>query len=335
MNSQTVYLLQAVWDISEQKDRILEISGNSILLEIDRSLKGALDKRTIYISPQAKEAFRKIDVLKKRIERIQRPYDLMKLSEELEKLTRLIMNMQFRTLKTLLSESGPVRSELHILAWQLSDLAVSKLKTQSLYQLHRLRVLNSKAPVKYSEFVPPKENDPEEWLNYYLNNIQKYIDMMEDSDLDGRWAYERKSFVLNGLIFIDQFVKAVPSDEELSQPIGIAGIGSGDNGEFRVFGRGRITNLTPFDTPKSVFYDLSSVKDYSNLSEPNKDPAVILNSILHGAKYLLDPAVYFELLNQAIIANTFHERIRTGRCLYCGSPLHLNKCSQCGHVWNV
>ena len=56
MNPQTVYLLQAVWDTSDQKNRILEIARNSILLEIERSLKGALDERTIYISPQAKEA---------------------------------------------------------------------------------------------------------------------------------------------------------------------------------------------------------------------------------------------------------------------------------------
>ena len=191
------------------------------------------------------------------------------------------------------------------------------------------------APMNLSGLMPPKGNQPGEWLDYYLNDIQKRVDIMEDSDLDGRWAYERKSFVLNGLIHIDQFVKAAPSDEELSHPIGIAGISSGDNGEFRVFGRGRITNITPFDLLETVYYDLSSVKDYSNLSELNKDPAIILNSILHGEKYLLDPKIYFELLNQAIIANTFHERIRTGRCLYCGSPLHLNKCSQCGHVWNI
>lgn len=335
MNPQTVYLLQAVWDTSDQKNRILEIARNSILLEIERSLKGALDERTIYISPQAKEAYRKIGVLKNRIERIHRPYDLVKISEELDKLTGLIMDMQFRTVKTLLSEAGPVRSELHILAWQLSELAVKKLWTQSLFQLHRLRVLMNNAPTNLPGLMPPKGNQPGEWLDYYLNDIQKRVDIMEDSDLDGRWAYERKSFVLNGLIHIDQFVKAAPSDEELSHPIGIAGISSGDNGEFRVFGRGRITNITPFDLLETVYYDLSSVKDYSNLSELNKDPAIILNSILHGEKYLLDPKIYFELLNQAIIANTFHERIRTGRCLYCGSPLHLNKCSQCGHVWNI
>lgn len=335
MTPQTIYFLQAVWDISEQRERVLAIAKDAISSELERTLKGAMDERTIYISSQAKEARRKMDVMKNRVGKIRRPSDLLRISAELDQLTGQIMAMQMTTLRTLLSVSGPVKCNLHILAWQLSELAVEKLKEQSKFQIYRSIVLGSEKQNKVPGF--PAENDPKTWLSFYLNTVQPYIDRLEEPELDGRWAYERKSFVLYKLIRIEQFVRTSPSEEELSQPPGIAGVGSGPNGEFRVFGRGRITNLTPetiYSHGTKIYTDLASVNDYSTISELNRYPSAILNSVLKGGKYLLKPEYYFEFINKVIIANTLHDRVKTGRCLYCGSPLHFNKCTQCGHVWN-
>ena len=130
MNPQTVFFLQAVWDVSEQKDKVLGIARSAMLHELESTMKGPLDKRTLYVSEKAKEAYRKLGVLRDRIGRIGRPYDLLKLSGELELLRDQILELHLCTLRTLASPSGPLMSEFHILSWQLFEPALEKLKKQ-------------------------------------------------------------------------------------------------------------------------------------------------------------------------------------------------------------
>ena len=67
----------------------------------------------------------------------------------------------------------------------------------------------------------------------------------------------------------------------------------------------------------------------------NAEPREVLGRLFGEKKYVVEPPNYAAMANKYLIATTFHQRIKAGRCLYCGSPLYLNKCSECGHVWKI
>ncbi len=337
MNPQTVFFLQAVWDVSEQKDKVLGIARSAMIHELESTMRGPLDERTIYVSEEAKEAYRKLGVLRGRIGRIGRPYDLLKLSGELEQLRDQILELHLCTLRTLASPSGPVMSEFHILSWQLFEPALEKLKKQYWYHQYRTIFLGEKINDQRVK-DPPQSDRIQDWISFFVDVVQPWVDGIPDQLLDGRWAYERKSVLLLGKIRVDQFIEVWPRKEELAQPPGIPGTGTGDGGEFRIFGRGLITNIRPEDQEDGSFMieemkgDISS---YEKITSINADPGEVLSTLFGEKKYVVEPVIYADMANKYLIATTFHQRIKAGRCLYCGSPLYLNKCSECGHVWKI
>ena len=62
----------------------------------------------------------------------------------------------------------------------------------------------------------------------------------------------------------------------------------------------------------------------------NAAPPQVLGRILGGKKYLIVSEDYFKLINKYIIAETFHQRVGIGKCLYCGSTLYHGRCPECG-----
>ncbi|MBR4027694.1 MAG: hypothetical protein IKJ01_09145 [Lachnospiraceae bacterium] len=331
MNQQTIYFLQALWDNDVQRETLQKIAKDASQYEINRLLEGVLDSRTIWVSDEAKKLKKQIENVKREIENISRPYHLIGLNKEYQRIMGEIQALQIQTAQSLYA--NVMRFEdIHIVVRQFFPFTLKKMQEQTYYQLYRLLILNGALPE--IKFYLPVGDFLEEWIYFYQNKLLPMFEQLEDKTLDGRWAYERKKVVLNNKIQIEQFVAVKPKQEEFKNGIGRPVIGTGDNGHLRIFGRGYITNLTPWDmkhiTHLSCENKITFVKDYSFIKDENVNPSYILDKIFGHKKYMITSEVYFEFLNTYIIANTFYKRMELGNCLYCGSTLYHNVCPKCG-----
>lgn len=331
MRQQTIYFLQALWDVDVQRDELCSITKEASLYEIEHSLSGIFDCQTIFVSEKAKELKRQIKDIEKKIEKIEKPYRLININDEYQRIIGELHALQIKTVKTLDSKSGPMFEDLHIIVKQLFPFALKKIKEQTYFQLYRMIILNGSLPS--TNFYLPSSNYLEEWIHFYKNKLTPMVETLGDQTLDGRWAYERKSVTLNNRIRIEQFVAVKPEYDELRIEIGRPQIGTGKDGHLRIYGRGYITNLTPWHLVDNInIYckrELVFVKDFSVIKDENSKPNEILNSLFGQEKYLISPEKYFEFINRYIIADTFYHRIRLGNCMYCGSPLYHDKCPKC------
>lgn len=331
MKQQTIYFLQALWDVDVQREQIGSIAKEASLYEINHLLSGVLDEQTIWVSEKAKSLKRQVEEIQKDIKKLGHPYQLIGINNEYQKVIGELHALQLKTVKTLDSESGPMFENLHIIVKQLFPFALKKMQEQTYFQLYRMMILNGKLP--NTNFYLPTSNFLEEWIHFYRNKLLPMFESLDDKTLDGRWAYERKNVTLNNRIKIEQFVAVKPEYEELKTGIGRPQIRTGEDGHLRIYGRGYITNLTPWDMLKNINIvcenELSSVKDISLISDENAEPNEILDAVFGREKYLIAPEKYFELINRCIIANIFYHRIRLGNCIYCGSPLYHDKCPKC------
>lgn len=335
MNSQSIYFLQALWDVDVQKDRLLKIARDSMKKNIEQTLKGALDPKTIWNSPKAKELYQKITDLKNSIDGIRRPYDLLAINNQFIDTAGKIRVLQIQTAQSLNSEAGIQLAHLHIIAKQLIPYAMKQLKNQTNFQLYRYLVLGGSIPDR--DFYYPESSMIEEWIYFYEKKLMPLLSLLQDGELDGRWAYERRRIAISGGLIVEQFVKVEPREKELNQPLGIPGIGTGELGAFRIFGRGKITNLNPFVFENGL--KLKIRRRMSSAFEPllqrneNSNPKDMLDQIMGRNYYLISPDEYFTNLNKQMLAGTFHQRIKTGTCFLCGGPLYKNKCTSCGSQW--
>ncbi len=337
MKLRSIYFLQALWDIELQRDELLQISKNAMISEIEKAYIGVLNPETIWVSQKSLKLLEKIESLKKRVNTITRPIDLRDINDDFISITGQVRALQIKTAQTLDAQSGVLLEDLHIIVRQLLPYTGKKIYEQAHYQLFRLMVLGYNIPDQIC--VIPNANETKMVLNYYVQGLMPLIDNIESSKLDSRWAYERKTILLNGELSIEQFVMAEPRQDELEQPLGIPSIGIGTNGEFRIHGRGLITNIIPMEITerviKSVSRKIPETTDFSLVSNENTNPMETLKDLFGNRKYLVAPNEYFELINRKLIASDFYRRIRTGSCFYCGAPLYANRCSKCGRKWNI
>lgn len=337
MRLRSIYFLQALWDIELQRDKLLHISKSAMISEIERTFKGVLNPETIWVSQKSQELLKAIEILQKRVNAISRPIDLRDINDDFIEITGQVRALQIQTAQTLDAPSGILLKDLHIIVRQLIPYTGKKIYEQAHYQLYRLMVLGYNIPEQVC--VIPSANATKVVLDYYIRSLLPLIDNIESSNLDSRWAYERKKVLLNGELSIEQFVAVEPRADELRHPLGIPNIGIGANGEFRIYGRGHITNIIPMEITKDVVKTacrkIPETIDLSLISNENINPIPMLKSLLGNKKFLIAPNDYFELINRKLIASDFYRRIRMGSCFYCGSPLYANKCSKCGRKWNI
>lgn len=331
MKQQTIYFLQALWDAGVRRDKLEKLARDAALYEIDHLLEGVLDSRTIWISDTAKELKRQVGKVRQEIGTVSRPYQLTGLNKEYQKLIGEIHGLQVKTVRTLYAEYGPLSDDLHIIVRQLFPFALKKFKEQTCFQLYRLMALRGSLPK--NGFYLPQGDFLEEWISFYLNKLEPMFAQLDDRTLDGRWAYERKSVVLNRKIHVEQFVAVKPFPEELKNGIGRPKIGTGEKGHLRIYGRGYITNLTPWDMMGNIGVlsgeNLAAIEDCSFIEDENANPVQLLERIFRGKKYIVAPENYFELINRFMTADTFYRRVKLGNCIYCGSPLYHNQCPNC------
>ena len=335
MNEQSIYFLQALWDVEVRRDELIQIAKSAMLFDIENTFKGVLNEQTLWISPEAIELYHKLLLLKKRVDSINKPYDLLNINNEFISISGSVKALQIKTAQGLSSKSGMIMEDMHIVVKQLFPYFLYQIKKQTSYQLYRLCVLNGSLP--QDKLHLPDEDKLQEWLNFYSKQLLPLFDLFSNQQLDSRWAYERRNVIINGKIQIEQFVSVDPIENELKQPLGVPGVGTGEKGEFRIFGRGMITNLKPRDFEKRIScpveHVLPNLKDFSKIPTVNDNPTIVLNQIFKGKHYLIDSQKYFAFINTFILAETFYYRYKTGSCFYCGAQLYMNKCSRCGTIW--
>ena len=113
MKQQTIYFLQALWDVDVQRDELSNIAKEASLYEINHLLAGILDTQTIWISERAKELGEEIKEIKRNIEKLERPYRLIGINNEYQKIIGELYALQIKTVKTLDSKSGPMFEDMH------------------------------------------------------------------------------------------------------------------------------------------------------------------------------------------------------------------------------
>ena len=335
MNEQSIYFLQALWDVEVRRDELVQIAKNAMRFDMENTFKGVLDEQTLWISSEAIDLYQKLLFVKQKIESIKKPYDLLNINNEFISISGLVKALQIKTAQALSSKSGLIMEDVHIVVKQLFPYFLYQIKKQTSYQLYRLCVLNGSLHQDKLHF--PAGDILKEWLHFYNKELLPLFDILSDQQLDSRWAYERKHIIINEKIQIEQFVLVDSMEEELKRPLGVPGIGTGENGEFRVFSRGMITNLKPKDFENQIQIPIEKVlpmlNDFSVIPSVNNNPTIILDRIFNGRYYLINPQEYFTFINTYILADTFYYRYKTGSCFYCGAPLYMNKCSRCGTIW--
>lgn len=334
MKQQTIYFLQALWDVEVQREEVNGIARDASSYEINRVLAGVLDEQTIWVSEKAKNLKQKVEEIQKEIKTLENPYQLFGINREYQKVIGEIQALQIKTIQTLNSKSGPMFENLHIIVKQLFPFAWKRVREQSYLQLYRMMVLSGKVPDP--DVCLPTSRSLDEWIPFYQDQLLPMLESLDDKTLDGRWAYERKQVILNHRIRIEQFVSVKPEADELKTGIGRPRIGTGKEGHFRIYGRGHITNLTPWDLEKDIRgvckQEIPSIKKLSQICEENVEPNTMLGAVFENEKYLIAPEKYFEFLNMYMIADTFYHRIHLGNCIYCGSPLYHDRCPRCNEI---
>ena len=331
MKQQSIYFLQALWDMDVQKKELEKIAKEASIIELERLLQGVMDEKTLMVSDEAKKKRREIAELRCSINSIKRLNHLLSLSTQCEKLVGEMQALQIKTMQTLNAKSGPLMDDLHIIVKQMIPLTLKKIKQQTYYQMYRFLVLTGRMPEVNYYF--PQVDSLETWIGFYKNKLLPIFEQLSIQTLDGRWAYERRPVLLYGKIKIEQFVAVTPENDELTLVIGKPKVGTGKDGYFRIFGRGYFTNISPVDLINnlSLFYESDLKQDFSRIKRENLNPSDFLDEYFSENNYLIAPEKYFEFTNKYIIADTFYDRIQRGNCIYCGSPLYHEKCIKCGN----
>ena len=332
MNQQTIYFLQALWDMGVQRERLGALVRDASGMEIEKGTKGVSDPKTVVISEEAKKTMNRIAAVKVELSKVKQPKPVAGLSREYRKLIGEMQALQIKTAQTLLSDTGPVFRDLHVVVKQLVPYAKKKVQRQTWFQMYRLLVLNGKFPA--ATLYYPTSDLLEEWIYFYQNKLTPLLDQLDDGTLDGRWAYEKRKIELNHLVWVEQFVSVKPKQEELALAPGSVQVGYGDQGQIRICGRGFLNNLHPeaLSAGMDLVYEkkMPYIHDFTFLTYENQNPEQMLDAIFKEKPYLISPEAYFEFLNRGILTRTFFDRISQGSCISCGSPLYHNKCPKCG-----
>lgn len=331
MNGQSVFFLQALWDLGIEKDKIVALSKENIKYEIERSMKGVLHPETLWISDDAKKLKQELISVKMQVDRIDNPYQLAEIVDQYKKIMNEIQAMQIQTVQTLNSDLGPLVPDMHILVRQLFPMALARIKEQIKYELYRLFILSGR--LDFEGIALPDDDSLQDWIKYYRDIVYALINKFNSTVLDGRWAYEKRKVVIHKKISFIQFIAVTPREEEIAIAPGKADFGIGDEGGLRIYGRGYITNLAPEDMPHSIgaFFikRLMGSNDFSKIRDENENPAEILDHYFGDQKYMVSAEEYFRFINVFLIAKEFYPRIKRGNCIYCGSPLHQGICLKC------
>lgn len=332
MNRQSVYFLQALWDADIDREKIAELGRENARYEIERSLKGALHPDTLWISDEAKKLRQRLDSIKKELEAVEKPCELLGLSEEYLRIIGEIQAMQAKTVRTLYAPHGPLVPDLHILARQLAVPALHRIREQVKYEQYRLFVLTGSSDFERS--VMPGGDDLREWVRYYADVIYTLINRFPVSALDCRWAYEKRKVTVYGRLSFMQFVSVKPGEEEGMAAPGRAKVKTGREGNLRICGRGYITNLAPEDMPGAAEGNLirriPPAEDFSKIGGEDENPAAVLERYFGERKFMVSAEDYFCFLNMALIAGEFYFRMKRGNCMDCGLPLYQGVCPVCG-----
>lgn len=332
MNRQSVFFLQAMWDADIEREKVVRLGRENAAYEIESSLRGALHPKTIWISDEAKKLRERLFFVRAKLEAVDRPYQLLEISEEYQKITGEIQAMQIETVRTLQAASGPLMPDLHILVRQLFPLAMRKIREQVMYERYRLLVLTGR--LDYEGADVPVTDALEDWIRYYRDVICPLADKFDISILDGRWAYEKKKVTLCDRLSFTQFVAAKPEKEEWLTPPGKAGIKTGEEGNVRIHGRGYMTNLRPEDVlrvpERSLIKRMTCIKDFSGIGSEGEEPEKVLGRYFGEQKYMVSAKEYFGFVNMFLIAREFYTRMKRGDCIDCGMPLYQGICPRCG-----
>ncbi len=330
MNRQSALFLQAMWDQGIEKDDIIALSKENMRYEIERSMKGVLHPRTIWISDEAKELKRRLLRIRERIDAMDDPYQLPEIADEYREVMGRIQAMQISTVQAL--NAGLAISDLHILVRQLFPLAFARIKERIIYERYRLLVLSGR--LDYEGITLPEHDDLQDWLEYYKNRLYALTRAFDVDELKGGWAYEKRKVVIDKRLRFTQFVAAEPREEECALMLGRADFGAAEGGTVRIYGRGCLTNLVPEDmaggVEKSFEKHLTDIADFSGVTDEDRNPLEILNRYFEGKKFVISVEEYFRFINIYLVIKEFYPRIERGSCIYCGAPLYQGICQKCG-----
>ena len=329
MNVQTLAFLEELWNSDILKGDVLTLCKEAFLDDISKELKGVSQSDTIWVSESAKRIRNRIAEIQNSIEDCQYPGQLYDLLTEYSKLLGEIRAMQIKTARALSSYSSLSFRDVHVIVKPLFHKAVVELQKQTDYQLLRLLLLAGSIPSTVRNKT--SNNNLQQWVYYYQEELSPVLDALEPTLIDGRWAYEKHEIIIKNNLVIHQFVSVQPRDNEIKSLIGRPSIDVGANGELRFYGRGHISNIKP-----SHMKNLNRLKYYTKLESVFDDvisedslPIQNLDKLFRGDLYLISPNDYFSFINQYIIAKSFHERIKMGHCLLCGRPLVNGNCMHC------
>ena len=121
MKQQTIYFLQALWDVDVQREQLSNIAKEASLYEINHLLSGVLDEQTIWVSEKAKSLKRQIEEIQKDIRKLGRPYQLIGINNEYQKVIGELHSREHK--KTLDNGEVIIRvaHELHIQSFEVVE----------------------------------------------------------------------------------------------------------------------------------------------------------------------------------------------------------------------
>ena len=331
MNQQSIFFLQALWDGGVNKPQVLNLAKKAMEQQCARDLAGLRDSNTLWISDEARDLRRQMEKIIHAIQQITVPSQLISMLNRYEKVLGELRALQIKTMQSLTGEAGPVIEKLHVIVPPLFTMAGKRLENQMGYQLYRIMVFGSMDEIKAIKMKSVRT--VYHWIEFYKNTLQPRL-LSINERLDGRWAYERRRVMVLRHLIVEQYIAVPPREEELSVIPGRACIGTGQGGDMRIFGRGRLTNLRPEELTDRWEYlskNHISLQSLCQIEElQTRYPEEILEACFNGKPYLIDAPEFFQVYNQYLIGQTLYYRTKRGNCMYCGGMISHGQCEQCG-----
>lgn len=333
MNQQSVYFLQALWDGGIKTPQLLNLGKKGMKQESSEALMGLWNRDTLWISEEAKSLRRQMEQIVESIDSISAPAQLTTVLDRYERVLGELRALQVETMQCLTSEEGPALRHLHVIVPPLFTMAGRRLENHLKYQLYRLMVFGKTEEMK--KIKPVGLRTPYHWVEFYRNTVEPGLRSLGDR-LDGRWAYERRKIKVLRHLVLEQYIAVAPREEELAAIPGRAYVGVGQGGDMRIFGRGRLTNISPDTLLERWDYlsqtTISSQSFYETDEIETKSPEEILEFCFKGREYLMDVQGFFRAYNEYLIGQTIYYRVKRGNCLYCGGMISRGQCERCGQA---
>lgn len=305
LNRVTVDFLQELWKRGEQSDRILELSKNATREFIEYWCRGPLRPETMFLSERAREQRKRLASIMGKIDDVAMPTQLDDIMIQFCSCYEELKEMQTNTVEILLGQGYPLLSEIELVPKHFRARLVNVLKKISYAEMFRIMVFSDQhLNIKQLPAIPDSDA-AESWVEFY-SQLEDSIHALSDREKDGRWAYELQTIdAWKGSVelSIQQYVSVAPRDQEWNIAPGDTLVSVNGRGEMRMSGRGRITNLK-YDAMERI-REIKLIEGCRNISfckaEAEKDPKIVLDGLMKGADYLVDPKEYFQCLNLEMI----------------------------------